>query len=68
MFQSLHLEHIRSSMCVMDRDNVLRTEQRAQGGADGSDSECLRIWTDIMAVLEVMQKTKQQQKTLIFAA
>lgn len=40
----------------MDRDNVLRTEQTAQGGSDGRNWRVLRIWSDIMTVLEVMQK------------
>lgn len=37
----------------------VETEQRAQGRADGRGGECLRIWTDIMAVLEAMQKKKK---------
>lgn len=40
----------------MDRNNVLRTEQTAQGGPDGRNWRVLRMWSNIMAVLEVMQK------------
>lgn len=47
----------------MDRDNVLRTEQTAQGGSDGRNWRVLRIWSDFMTALEVMQK-----KFLVFAA
>lgn len=47
---------IGSPLYVMDRDNVLRTEQTAQGGSDGRKWQMLRIWSDIMTVLEVMQK------------
>lgn len=55
---------IGSPLYVMDRDNVLRTEQTAQGGSDGRNWRVLRIWSDIMTVLEVMQK----KKFLVFAA
>lgn len=47
----------------MDRDNVLRTEQTAQDGPDGRNWQVLGVCSDIMAVLEVMQK-----KFLVFAA